>query len=225
MADNVTLPGTGSVVACDEIGSAQYQRVKLIHGADGTNDGDVAGANPLPVSTASSGTQRLPLFRYLDLNGDGTGTKSASSVHESPTDNIFYIQPPAGKIYRLARMIVYIEGAGSFDSGRYGNSGTPLAEGIVVRIQDDSGTILDMTNGLPVKTNSQWGRLCHDVEHRSFGSGNESLTVRWAFTKTGQYIRLDGDANERLEVFLDDDFSNLVDHTFMVQGYDETVST
>jgi hypothetical protein len=29
MADTVTLPGTGAVIASDDIGSAQYQRVKL----------------------------------------------------------------------------------------------------------------------------------------------------------------------------------------------------
>lgn len=49
MADDVTLPGTGDVVAADDIGSKKYQRIKLIHGADGVNAGDVSSANPLPV--------------------------------------------------------------------------------------------------------------------------------------------------------------------------------
>lgn len=55
MADNPTLPLTGSgdataVVATDDIAGIHYQRVKLIQGADGTNDGDVATGNPLPVA-------------------------------------------------------------------------------------------------------------------------------------------------------------------------------
>jgi hypothetical protein len=33
MADNVTLPGTGEVVATDDIGGVQYQRMKLVDGA------------------------------------------------------------------------------------------------------------------------------------------------------------------------------------------------
>ena len=53
MADNTTLPGTGNVIAADDIGGVLFQRVKLIHGADGVNAGDVAAANPLPVSVAS----------------------------------------------------------------------------------------------------------------------------------------------------------------------------
>lgn len=60
MADNVTLnPGVGgSVVATDDIGAVQFQRIKLTLGADGVNDGDVASANPLPVqeSRPSSAT-------------------------------------------------------------------------------------------------------------------------------------------------------------------------
>lgn len=50
MADNVTLPGTGLDVATDDIASKHYQRIKLIHGADGVNDGDVSSTNPLPAS-------------------------------------------------------------------------------------------------------------------------------------------------------------------------------
>ena len=48
MADNVTLPGTGAVVATDDVGGYQYQRVKLAVGADGSAT-DVSSAAPLPV--------------------------------------------------------------------------------------------------------------------------------------------------------------------------------
>ena len=51
MADNTTLnTGTGGdVIASDDIGGVKFQRVKLIHGIDGVNSGDVAETNPLPV--------------------------------------------------------------------------------------------------------------------------------------------------------------------------------
>ncbi len=52
MADNVAITaGTGTDIAADDISSVKYQRVKLIHGVDGTNDGDVAATNPLPVKS------------------------------------------------------------------------------------------------------------------------------------------------------------------------------
>ncbi len=58
MADNTTLnTGTGgSVVADDDIGGVKFQRVKLIHGADGVNAGDVSTANGLPTKQVRSAT-------------------------------------------------------------------------------------------------------------------------------------------------------------------------
>lgn len=56
MADNVTLNlmSGGNVVASDDITSVHYQRIKLIHGADGVNAGDVSTANGLPVALLAS---------------------------------------------------------------------------------------------------------------------------------------------------------------------------
>ena len=52
MADNSTLPAVGDVVASDDIGGVKFQRVKLIHGVDNVNNGDVARNNGFPVMLA-----------------------------------------------------------------------------------------------------------------------------------------------------------------------------
>jgi len=52
MADDVTLPGSGAVIATDDIGGRQFQRIKLVLGDEGDNDGDVSAANPVPMSAA-----------------------------------------------------------------------------------------------------------------------------------------------------------------------------
>ena len=50
MADNVAVTaGTGTTLATDDIAGVHYPRTKLVHGADGVNEGDVSKANPLPV--------------------------------------------------------------------------------------------------------------------------------------------------------------------------------
>jgi hypothetical protein len=169
--------------------------------------------------SSSSGAQPIRIDQYLSVNGDGTGVSSAIGDYSS-TEAILSIQPPPGTIYRIARMVVYIEDSGTFDSGLYGN-GAALTNGIVLRVVDDSSTISDLTAGKPIKENQQWGRACYDTNHSSYGSGNESLAIRWTFTKSGVYIRLDGDNNERLEAVFNDSLTALVDHTFMVQGYTE----
>lgn len=51
MADNTELnPGAGGdIIAADEINGVKYQRIKVVHGADGESAGDVSKDNPLPV--------------------------------------------------------------------------------------------------------------------------------------------------------------------------------
>lgn len=51
MSENVNItPGSGDVVGADEIGGIKYQRIKLILGDEGANDGDVSATNKLPVT-------------------------------------------------------------------------------------------------------------------------------------------------------------------------------
>lgn len=77
MADNLGYtPGTGATVAADDIAGIAYQRIKVVIGADGTNDGDVSSANPLPV-TAS--TLPLPSGASTAAKQD-TGNTSLSSI-------------------------------------------------------------------------------------------------------------------------------------------------
>lgn len=62
MADNFAYtPGTGETGGADDIDGVKYPRVKLIHGADGTNDGDVSSANPLPVDATGAGDVPITL--------------------------------------------------------------------------------------------------------------------------------------------------------------------
>lgn len=56
MPDNTVLNRAvqpdGDIIATDELaGGEKVQRVKIMLGADGENDGDVAGANRLPVTS------------------------------------------------------------------------------------------------------------------------------------------------------------------------------
>jgi len=56
VADDVLLnPGTGGdTIAADDIGGKKFQRIKLIKGADGVNDGDISDSSPMPVAERGS---------------------------------------------------------------------------------------------------------------------------------------------------------------------------
>jgi hypothetical protein len=102
MADNTTLnTGTGGdVIATDDISGVKYQRVKLVIGADGVNDGDVSSSNALPVSdngssltvdgtvTANAGTGSFTVAQATAANLNatvvGTGTFAVQADTELP---------------------------------------------------------------------------------------------------------------------------------------------
>jgi hypothetical protein len=63
VSDNTRLnkasSNDGDWYASDDIDGIKYSRVKLIHGNDGINDGDVSASNPLPVSVGNTSTITL----------------------------------------------------------------------------------------------------------------------------------------------------------------------
>lgn len=76
MADNLAYtPGSGATVASDEVGGAHYQRVKIVTGADGVVEGDVAEANPMPVMGVGEIVESLQAIRTaLDVLARNTGS-------------------------------------------------------------------------------------------------------------------------------------------------------
>ena len=170
-----------------------------------------------PISGQGFYSSNTVFSRFADTNGDGTGTKNANGDYSSAAD-IFYIRPPAATVYRVHRMLISYEDTSGMIAAEYGNLAAALTNGITIRVQDDDGTISDMTDGVPVKTNAEWGRMCFDADVKTWGSGNELFVARWTFAKSGAAVVLDGGLNQRLEVVLNDDLRGLISHYFLLQG-------
>ena len=91
MSDNVAITeGSGATIGADEISSVKYQRVKVIIGADGVNDGDVASGNPLPISDAGGsltvdGTVAVTNAGITTIAGAVAGTEMQCDVLSMPT--------------------------------------------------------------------------------------------------------------------------------------------
>ncbi len=162
-----------------------------------------------------------PIYQFLDTDGDGTGSINVVGDYEDTAEIFFIGPPPANEYWHIERMVVQVSDAGALDAGKYGNN-VELTNGITVRKQDDSGTVIELTGGKPIITNADWGGVCYDVASVGFGQGDNYLGVRWTFGKSGWPLYLDGDGdNERLEVVVNDDMTDLVGQTFMVQGWKE----
>ena len=66
MSDNVGYtPGSGAIIAADDVGGVLHQRVKVTLGADGVDGGDVAPGNPMPVQGVGELVEQLAAIRML----------------------------------------------------------------------------------------------------------------------------------------------------------------
>ena len=159
-----------------------------------------------------------PISRYADDIGDGSGVDNAIGDY-SITPKSFKIAPAVGETFSVERMIVYIRDTGSFDADKYGNNIT-LTNGITIRVKTDIGgadtTHWDVTDNLPIKSNSGWKRLMHDELVSAYGIGDESVTYRYTFARDGSPIILEGDNGDELQIILNDNFTGLVEHCFRI---------
>jgi hypothetical protein len=170
------------------------------------------------ISTSSGGPQKKMIARYADTVGNGSGTNNFIGNYAAAAEQA--ILTAGGKEdYVISRLIVSVYAVKTFTAQIYA-SVAQLTNGIEVKhIAADGTTVLnDLTDGVPVTTNSEWGALCYDADVKSWGAGNEMLLVRWTFAKAGQ-DGINVSEGESLRVFLEDNHSGLLGHRFMFQGY------
>jgi hypothetical protein len=161
------------------------------------------------------------IFQLLSTNGDGTGTTNANGDYrDAPTGagaEEFYIQAPAGQVYKLARMIPYLRDTANWSADNYGDFAGALSVGFEFKKYDAAGVeTLNLNGGQAIQANADWGHLCYDVDLISFGAGDDFMVVRWTFAKSGQPLTLN--PGEKLSVTFNDNLTGLVEHTFMIQG-------
>lgn len=161
-----------------------------------------------------------PLFRFLDTVGDGSGVKNAIGDYSS-TPTKFLIKSKPGEMFFINRLLVSIEDDKTCDAEVYGSMASALTNGVEIKETANDALVVDITDGLPIKTNGEWGRICSSLEVKDWGptAAYDYIQVCVTFGKCGQPLFIDGDSKEQLEIILNDDFSGLVAHHFMVQGY------
>lgn len=106
MADNfgILAPTSPShTIAADDIGGVLYPRQKLAFGPDGTNEGDVATSNGLPVGPARSGAYEpliVKAFGTITTSYANLSLTNIATVRElivtNNTDGIMYLSFDAG---------------------------------------------------------------------------------------------------------------------------------
>ena len=167
--------------------------------------GPTVGASTFEVSLTRGGA-------VVPFTDDG----SATTTIETPFR--FYCEAQTGQILRIDSLIVHIEDATGFVAEDYGSLGAALTVGVSVHTESTTGsTLIDLTSGVPVKSNGEWGKFCFGTELVLFGAGNDFLQAEWTWPKMP--IRLA--VGERLVVTCHDDMDGLAAHNFVAHGYNE----
>ena len=167
----------------------------------------------IPVSTLPS---RPMISRFADTNGDGTGTFEAIGNYSGGATD-FWIEPPAGEYWHIFRLIVELRDTGSFRAEYYG-AGAALTNGIKI-IHEVSAVENDLTAQSSIKNNAQWASYCYDINNINFGAGDDFMVARWTFANAGTALELFGDTDDKIIVRLNDDFTGLNAHRFLIQGF------
>lgn len=150
--------------------------------------------------------------RYLSTDGTTAGTKNMARVADE-----YYLQAAADETLACYRMIVYYDDAGTFAEAGYA-AGTALTTGIELELKDDDGTtvLVDLLDGLVIKTNGDWTKHSFDSQSRAFGAGDNAWAVRWTFTNGGgPYVLRPG---QRLSMTVNDTLAGLTSHYALIQG-------
>lgn len=190
----------GSTFAADDIGGVLYPRSKVVIGADGSNDGDVSAANPMPVKgTGTAGTANAGVMSIQGIAsmtpvqiGDNSGSITVDNggtfATQAAQSGTWTVQP--GNTANTTAWLVTGTG-GTFpvtDSG-----GSLTVDGTVAATQSGTwnvGTVTTVTtvaavtaitNALPAGTNAI-GKLAAnsgvdigDVDVTSISAGTNTI--------------------------------------------------
>ena len=161
----------------------------------------------------------IPLSQYLSTVGDGTGVVNAVGDYTATTET-FFIQPAAGEIFEIEKLLIHIVDSGALPATVYGGLGAALDPGINIVVTNEGSIARSVVPGL-ITANDELQHVGNGgFALTNFTGGIDAITATLDFVKIMRApLILDGDQDHKLEVILDDDdFTGLVDHHFIVHG-------
>ena len=133
----------GDTIAADDISGVKYQRIKLIHGADGTNDGDVSTANGLPINIVIG-------LAGEDINNDVIKTEKRGTPFNISTATTTTVATGVGHLNNLICV------GGTLGNVTVYNNTTAAGTPILAAVTPVAGGVLlqdiDFTVGLTIVT-------------------------------------------------------------------------
>jgi hypothetical protein len=167
-----------------------------------------------------------PIYISTQLN-NGVTSDVTGDYSSAPVDFIY--QVPSGKIAALTRIIIRISDGTTIDPDVYGGLASPLTNGITVSVKRSDNSVLQYLHSNTVsdvvgsaaktiKENAEWAALCYDylIVPDSGGLKEDLAMYRWTFARAGMPLILSN--QEKFCITANDNFTDLIHHTFTLQG-------
>jgi hypothetical protein len=121
------------------------------------------------------------------------------------------------KLY-IKSLSILIQTSSKFNPSCYGNQ-RDLDDGVVIYHTRKGAKNYIINEEHPIKTNTDWLFYDADIQQIHFGMiGPETFKIKMDFFKsTNTYVVLEH--NDEICVELNDNFSNLIQHTFSIDGF------
>lgn len=193
----------------------------------GYSDGDLLFIDGATGTTEINGLRYVRnsetnTFELEDL--DGNAIASAGTFGGTVDSNlVFHIAAPAGDQYEIVRLNVAAQDASAWVvGGMIGEAA--LTNGIIIAVYRGSALRKTITP-TPIKGWHDWAMLA-GVDMGEIGdvaNNKYEMAVRATFSKTEDPIRLDGDQNDILVMYTQDDLNGLSGMQAAVQGANDNV--
>lgn len=152
------------------------------------------------------------------LTEDGLGVNDNANGNYAIVNKTFSAAPPAGEIWYISRIMVYVQDTGNFDATLYGN-GIVMANGYHSWHTHKGHDHVLMPAEAGVKSTGDLAANMFGIQHEAFGTGDEWLAAPFIFEDIGGPVVLNGDDNESFNVEFRDDLTGLNKHYFTLEGY------
>ena len=163
------------------------------------------------------------ISRHLTTTGLTTGTESILMADAVPVT--YSIKPTGSEVMEITRMLPWIRDNGAFSAEKYGNIAAGIVPGIQLGVYGTKDGVADTLlyeltdTHHPITNNADWAQYCYDANVLAWGSGDQMLTARWTFAKSGKPMYLSASKGQYLAAVCAGTCSTLVEHHILVQGY------
>jgi len=161
---------------------------------------------------------QIALIQKLDTNGDETETTNFIGNY-SVTPERGVIRPLVGTRMEIHTLDITILDTGTFNPGDYGNIVGGLANGINVELLVN-GVVISFPDKT-IQTNAELFAVSESRDIVQFAGSDRGLYARFMYD--APFI-LNGDSGDEFRMFLNDDFTGLTRHEFIVTGLGTSIA-